>query len=195
MSAAVQQRLDATLSRADEVLRERLRREVAELEREKAARADAARARYRADADDCRQIAARYDGGFGAFGTETPQARDGEDPDNFRYRLFRRLLKRLPDDHSLQGVDPSELPPIALDNLEAQLIREAAAEGAAPSEANLPQSGEMISRTRVDDMNGKSVEWFGKESFIKSLSRPGRRVLRICDPRSGNVLFGPSFHR
>ena len=86
--SAVQQRLDDTLSRADEVLRTRLRREVAELEREKAARADAARARYRADADDCRQIASRYDASFGAFGTETPQAKDGEDPDDYVRRLL-----------------------------------------------------------------------------------------------------------
>ena len=64
MPTSAMARLDSAIDRFDNILAERLRREQAQLEREKAARADAARARYRADADDCRQIAARYDGSF-----------------------------------------------------------------------------------------------------------------------------------
>ena len=186
-------RLDNTVTRLDSVIDARLRRVEDEQRREDAARADRARARYRADANDCREIAARYDGSFAAFGVETPPPRDGEDPDDFRCRLFRRLLKRLPDDHSLQGVDPTELPATALNNLEEQLIRDAAAEGANPSEANLPPDGSMISRTRVDDMNQRVTEWHGRDSFIKDFTRPGRKVLRLIDPTSGRVLLGEPF--
>jgi hypothetical protein len=45
-------------------------------------------------------------------------------------------------------------------------------------------------RTRTDDMNGKSIEWFGKESFTKDFTRAGRKVARIVDPRSGAVIWG-----
>jgi hypothetical protein len=187
-------RLDDTVTRLDSVIDARLRRVEEQQAREDAARADAARARYRADANDCREHAARYDGSFAAFGVETPPPRDGEDPDDFRCRLFRRLLKRLPDDHSLQGIDPSELPATALNNLEEQLIRDAAAEGANPSEANLPPDGSMISRARVDaDTGSKTTEFFGKRSFIADLTRPGRKVLRLIDPASGRVLLGAPF--
>jgi hypothetical protein len=193
-TATMQRRVDDVIARADDVLGRRLERERDQLEREDAAqrRADAAKARD--DADGCREVAAKYDGSFASFGLETPQPRDGEDPEAFRHRLFRRLLRRLPDDHSLQGVEPSELPAIALDNLEEQLIRDAAAEGASPSATNLPPSGELISRNRVDSATGeRSVEWFGKESFIAQMGRPGRRVAKIVDPRSGAVIWGRNF--
>jgi hypothetical protein len=44
-----------------------------------------------------------------------------------------------------------------------------------------------------DDEPQSPRRWFGKESFIKQMGRPGRRVLRICDPRSGNVIWGKPF--
>jgi hypothetical protein len=177
------------------LLDERVSRDEAELARERVKRADAARARYRADADDCREVASRYDGAFASFGVETPQAKDGEDPDDYRLRLFRRLLRRLPDDHDLQGIDPSGLPEIALDNFEAQLIRDAAAEGASPSEANLPADGSLISRNRVDDAtNARSITWHGRRSFIADLTRPGRRVTRIVHPAHG-AIWGAPFSR
>jgi hypothetical protein len=161
--SALQRRVDDVVERADTLLVERLKREQAQLERADAAqrRADAAKARE--DADECRQVAAKYDGSFIGFGLETAMARDGEDPHAYRCRLFRRLLRRMADDHELQGVEPSELPEIALDNLEQQLIKDAAAEAASPSESNLPASGELISRNRVDDMGEKSINWYGKQ--------------------------------
>jgi hypothetical protein len=185
-------RLDSALNRFDDVLEQRLRREQEQLERERAARADAARARARADANDCREHMARYDDSFAAFGTETPAPRDGEDPETYRCRLFRRLQKRLPDHHELVGVgDPADLPDKALDIFEEQLLREAAAEGASPSEANLPSDGTMIARHRTDSDTGeKSLNWYGTESFIKSLGRPGRYVQAIRNPRDNTILWG-----
>jgi hypothetical protein len=190
-TAAMQRRVDDVIARADDVLRRRLERERDQLEREDAAqrRADAAKARE--DADECRRVAEKYDGSFRGFGVETPQARDGEDPQSFRHRLFRRLLRRLPDDHELQGVEPSELPEIALDNLEQLLIGETAREAASPSEANLPSDGSMIMRTRVDSDTGeKQIHWHGKRSFIADLGRQGRRVRAIVDRNSGQAIWG-----
>jgi hypothetical protein len=49
---------------------------------------------------------------------------------------------------------------------------------------------------RTDDATGhKEIHYFGTQSFIKSLGRPGRRVLRICNPKTGQVLFGPPIPR
>ena len=54
--------------------------------------------------------------------------------------------------------------------------------------------GEFVERVRVDDATGqKEVHFFGKESFIKQMSRPGRR--RFVNPATGDVLFGRPYSR
>jgi hypothetical protein len=73
-----------------------------------------------------------------------------------------------------------------LDHFERELLEAATAEGANPSEANLPPDGTMISRVRSDaDTGAQSIEWFGTE-FIKGMTRPGhaagRRVFCFCKP-------------
>jgi hypothetical protein len=76
------------------------------------------------------------------------------------------------------------------------VISAALAEGLKPSHENLPASGELVRRERVDEMTGaKSIGWMGRESFIKQMSRGGQHVLRICDPRRGLVLMGAPFDR
>ena len=61
-------RINATINRADNLLRERLRRETASLEREDAERAEAARP----NSWRCREIAELYDDSFHSFGVSTP---------------------------------------------------------------------------------------------------------------------------
>ena len=69
-------------------------------------------------------------------------------------------------------------------------------EAASPSPDNLPPSGEFVERVRGDDATGqKEVHFFGKESFIKQMSRPGRRVLRFVNPATGDVLLGRPYSR
>jgi hypothetical protein len=76
------------------------------------------------------------------------------------------------------------------------IIAAAKAEGERPSIDNLPTNGAMISRARVDaDSGSKVTEWFGKQSFIKDFTRPGRKVLRLIDPTSRRVLLGAPFPR
>ena len=54
----------------------------------------------------------------------------------------------------------------------------------------------MVQRNRVDENTGaKSIEWYGKRSFIADLNQSGRRVLRIFHPPSKQVLFGPPLAR
>jgi len=93
--SSVQARFDATLSRMDSVLEQRLRREADALEREDAAqrRADATRARE--DADRCREIGELYDPAFAAFGTQTPQPVDDERPGRYRRRLVQQAAGQI----------------------------------------------------------------------------------------------------
>jgi hypothetical protein len=180
--SALQTRLDTTLSRADEVLRERLKREIAAQQAEDAERADEAREKARADAEKRRMVAAKFDDAFRAFSVETPQARDDESPGQYRRRLFSRLQRKLPDSHDLVDIRADDLPSgQAYLNFEQMIIDAAKAEGEHPSFDNLPPSGELISRVRTDEDTGaKATHYFGWRSFIADLSRPGRRVLRIA---------------
>jgi hypothetical protein len=54
----------------------------------------------------------------------------------------------------------------------------------------------LIARNRVDEATGeKHVDWYGRESFIRDMGRPGHRVLRIIDPKTRSVLFGAPMDR
>ena len=173
----------ASVTRLDAMIDQRLRREEAEQARLDAEqrRADAAQAR--SDAEACREIGERYDPAFMAHGTQTPQPIDDERPGKYQRRLFTRLQRRLPDSHRLADLDAYDLPLSVLRNFEPTLIEAAMNEGNNPSPENLPEDGTMIARTRVDDMGQRRTEFYGRESFIKSMSRPGQRVLRVSIPR------------
>ena len=190
---STQGRLAETLSRADEVLRKRLKLEQAQLEAEDAARADEARDKARADVEKRRMVAAKFDDAFRAFSVETPQARDDESPGQYRRRLFSRLQRKLPDSHDLVDIRADDLPSgQAYLNFEQMIIDAAKAEGERPSEANLPRDGSLIARNRVDDAtNAKWTEYFGRRSFVADLTRPGRRVARIVHPTHGAIWGAP----
>ena len=108
---SLQHRVDETMSRLDDILTQRLRREEAELRRDDAARADAARAKAREDAEACRECAAKYDEAFSSFSVETPQPRDGERPDAYRNRATSRAqgIARLVGSPLDAKRDPSEM--------------------------------------------------------------------------------------
>jgi hypothetical protein len=192
----IRERFDSTMARADRVLAERLKREIAAQEAEDAARADEAREKARADAEKRRMVAAKFDDAFRAFSVETPQPRDDESPGQYRRRLFSRLQRKLPDSHDLVDIRADDLPSgQAYLNFEQMLLDAAKAEGEHPSFDNLPSDGSLIARQRVDDAtNAKWTEYFGKESFIKSLGREGRKVVRIVHPSLG-ALWGAPFSR
>jgi hypothetical protein len=46
---------------------------------------------------------------------------------------------------------------------------------------------------KTDSTCLKKTEFYGADSFIKELSRPGRRVARIIDPVKGRVVLGAPF--
>jgi hypothetical protein len=189
-------RLDSALSRFDDVLAERLRREKVAMERQDAERGDARRVKMRADADERREIQATYADAFQSFGTETPAPADDEPPARYRARLFNRLARRLASDHELSSIRADDLgsQAVVFDNFERMLLDAARQEGLRPSIDNLPPSGEMIARHRADaDTGAKVTEFYGRQSFIKSMGRPGRKVERIVDRKTGNAIWGRPF--
>jgi hypothetical protein len=190
--ASATARFDETLARLDSVLDGQVRRVEALEARIDAEREEARRQRMRDASEQRREIAARYDDSFRSFGVTVPEAADDEPPSRYRARLFNRLARRLASDHELSSIRADDLgsQPVVFDNFEAMLLQAARAEGSRPSIENLPSDGSMVMRTRTDDMNQRMTEWFGRESFIKSLGRPGRPVERIVDRRSNSVIWG-----
>lgn len=182
----------AKIDRLDAILDQRLKREEAELARADAVIEDARRQRQRAHVEERRLIAQAYDDAYRSFGVATPEAADDERPSSYRARLFNRLVRRLPSGHDLADVRADDLgsQPVVFDNFEREMIKAAITEGERPSAANLPSDGSLICRNRVDSATGeRSVEWFGTESYIKGMGRPGRRVEKIVDRRSGLPIW------
>jgi hypothetical protein len=161
------------------------------------ARDDAAAKRERVRADDlkCRDLAASYQPDFAAFGAEPPLIRGDEWASDYERRLLRGLQRRLSPKSDL--ADPQILAddctPGVFREISRMVRAEAAREAASPSLENLPASvnDPRAKFERTDDMGQRVVEFRAKESFIRDLGLPGRRVLRIIDPRTRSVLMGP----
>ena len=198
MASAVQQRFDDTLSRLDGVLDSQVRRIEAVEATQAAEREEARRVRMRDAMYERTEIGSRYADAFRSFGTEVPAPADDEPPSRYRARLYNRLARRLPPDHKLALVRADDLgsQPQVFDNFEAMLLDAAKAEGERPSQENLPTDGTIVARTRTDsDTGSKVTEFFGRESFIKDFTRPGRKVARILDPHSRAVIWGRPLDR
>lgn len=194
--ADLQRRIDSVSSRADAVLAERLKQEIAARERAAAEERQAEREEARAQAERNLEYRTRYADAFQAFGTEVPAPVAGESPFAFRRRLFAGLQHRLGADHDLAELRADDISGPAMRNFEGMLLAEAQKEGERPSYANLPRDGGMVMRVRSDaNTGGKFNEFYSRELFIKSMGREGRRVLRLIDPRTRSVLLGAPFSR
>jgi hypothetical protein len=149
----------------------------------------------RKHADACTRHQARYDASYRALGTSGAPARDeGEYPGDYRRRLMRGLQDKLPSDHPWAGVDPGQLDKSAIGPVEQQVIDAAQQEAESPSPELLPKDDSMIARTRTDPQSGGRITTFyGRRSFIADMGRPGRKVVRICDPDTQRVLWGRPF--
>ena len=183
--------LQSQIERLDRIINRRADEEEAALKRADASLEEARRARQREHAEQRRVIAEVYDDAFRSFGTEVPAAVDDEAPAAYRRRLFNRLARKLPSGHDLADVRADDVSgqPIVFDNFEALIIEAAKREGAKPSIDNLPSDGTMVARHRSDDTGTRFTEFFGRESFLKSMGREGRRVAAIYDRNSGQAIW------
>jgi hypothetical protein len=192
----VQDRINSSTRRIDAMLARYAQQDALREAREatEQARADAAQAK--ADALRRVEIADRYDPAFRAFGTLVPEPAADERPGVYRRRLFETLRHRLPSDHEWSDVRADDIPASARNQIESLVIKAAMAEGLKPSSENLPRDGTLVRRDLTDGMTGaKSINWMGRESFIKQMGREGQRVVRFIDPRTQNVIMGLPFSR
>jgi hypothetical protein len=72
-----------------------------------------------------------------------------------------------------------DLPRSVLPIYERAIMAAAKLQAESPHRSTLPPKGQFESRVRTDDGGRKERVWFGRESFIKGLGRPGRKVAAI----------------
>jgi len=114
---------------------------------------------------------ARADAVFNGFGQRAPRPLEGEGLLDYRKRLATKLKS-----HSKiwGGVKLSVLPEEAFGIAENQIYDDATTAAANPVDL---KAGELRMVTKIDPATGvRSNVFYGQESFVKAMGRPGRRV-------------------
>ena len=195
---AAAERVRSTTNRVDQYLDR-----IAEEERRRVE--DDRRNQHQIDAQRRIDTQVRFDDALSAFGERAPAPNANADPADYRYDLMRLAKRKLgrDDDRPVPG-DPlttvselartrlSECNDALLDMLEPKFIAATKLQAERPAPSTLPPAGQFVERYEVDAAGTKRTMFHGKESFIKGLSREGRRVLAFHTPR-GNVYCGNFF--
>lgn len=131
--------------------------------------------------DAARQFQEFYDQTLRRVGAKAPQPILGQSVNDYRRETLRNLKRTfLPEVHPLHQVQYRSLRSDALAALEPQVL------AAVEIEANNPQHvpvGQLKKIERLDEYGKvRCVEFVGQESFIKQMTRPGRRVVRFLSP-------------
>jgi hypothetical protein len=114
---------------------------------------------------------ARADNVFAAFGKRAPRPLEGESLLQYRKRLATHLK---PHSNTWKGVKFSQLPEPAFDIAEGQVYSDAVAAAANPTDLG---AGELREHHQTDPHTGlKTIVFYGKDSFVKGMGRPARRV-------------------
>jgi hypothetical protein len=113
----------------------------------------------------------RADAVFAGFGERAPRPLEGELLMDYRKRLATKLKKHSP---TWGKVKFSELPESAFKIAEDTVYNDAITAAANPVDL---EAGELRMVTKIDPSTGvRSNVFYGKESFVKKMGRPGRRV-------------------
>jgi hypothetical protein len=126
----------------------------------------------------------RYDEVLRRVGSRAPDPVLGQDELTYRQEVCRMMKQTfLPRNHELFAVQMRQLRADALNAIEPQLFAAVEVEAFNPAHV-LP--GELMSREVIDPY-GKTtmIKFVGPECFVKSMGRPGRRVV------SFNTSNGP----
>jgi len=114
---------------------------------------------------------ARADTVFSGFGTRAPRPLEGESLTDYRKRLATKLKG-----HSTtwKGVKLSRLDDDTFNIAESAIYADATTAAANPVDL---EAGELRPVTKIDPTTGvRQIVFYGKESFVKGMGRPGRRV-------------------
>jgi hypothetical protein len=161
------------------------------------------------DAEKRVELQARFDPIFQSYGERAPMPAADDSPVSYHRHLLRQAQhklspsdeRKLPSTSSVTVGDIARLPVSEMTRSTREafgpMFEEAASiQAAKPHVSTLPPAGEFVTRHVTDDMTGrKETQFFGRESFIKGMNRPGRRVERLMNPNTGQVLIGPPFPR
>jgi hypothetical protein len=131
--------------------------------------------------DAARQYQAYYDQTLRKVGAKAPQPTLGQSVNDYRRETLRNLKRTfLPKVHPLYEVQYRSLRSDALQALEPQLLQACVVE--ANNLAHVPP-GELKKIERMDEYGKvRCVEFVGQESFVKQMTRPGRRVVKFLAP-------------
>lgn len=114
---------------------------------------------------------ARADAVYAGFGQRAPRPLEGEGLVDYRKRLATKLKAHSP---VWKGVKFSQLPEEAFGIAENQVYADAISAAANPIDL---EAGELRAVTKTDPSTGvRTIVFYGKESFVKGMGRPGRRV-------------------
>jgi hypothetical protein len=124
-----------------------------------------------------------YDQALRKVGMRAPQPVLGTTVNDYRRETLRTIKRTfLPQNHPLFKVQMRALPADALKVFEPQVLE------AAVVEANNPihvPPGELRKVEEIDPYGQvKTINWIGRESFVKAMGRPGRRVKSFLFDRS-----------
>jgi hypothetical protein len=114
---------------------------------------------------------AKADAVFNGFGQRAPRPLEGESLLDYRKRMATKLKS-----HSSvwKSVKLSQLPEEAFGIAEGQVYADAISAASNPTDLG---AGELRQVTKTDPTTGiRTIVFYGNESFVKSMGRPGRRV-------------------
>ena len=124
-----------------------------------------------------RQIQARCDDALQSWGERAPAPIAGESVDDYRLRLACIAQERLPEGDEYRGLSlrkAQRASSVAFKNFEDAIYPKAKAAG---SSADSAAVGELREVVRVNPDNGhKEHLFYGRQSFVKDMAVPGRRV-------------------
>jgi hypothetical protein len=178
-------RVNATTRKLDAlsaVAYERAKRDLRQWAAADSAAEDWRRDRMRRDAARCDEHQVNYDRALEPFNKAAPPPTGDDHPPSYRRRLFAIGQSMLPSGHELTKFSPDDLDGTLIIPFEEQLFEALAKEGAEPSGSNLPDTVDHPRARRDvfdDSLQRRVVTYKARESFIKSLGRPGRKLAAI----------------
>jgi hypothetical protein len=131
--------------------------------------------------DAARQFQEYYDQTLRKVGSRAPAPVLGQSVNDYRRETLRQLKRTfLPQNHDLYRVQYRGLQSDILNVFEPQLLQAVVVEANNP--AHVPV-GELRKIERMDEYGKvKCIDWVGQESFVRMMTRPGRRVVRFLAP-------------
>ena len=127
------------------------------------------------------EIQAKFDSVQQGFGKQAPAPLQGESLRMYRARMLNDLRKYHPEFKN--AADFSQHDMSIMDAVEPQLLEAAHHEARRPS-LDLPEDGSLRKVVRKDEAGRQTIEWYGKNTFIRQFSAPVRKATRFRDAES-----------